>query len=109
LYNNFSPHLLYKLNSIGDERIQDIDEGRVSLQVISHGPGEAALSVCTATNDDLAAAISKNPTRLAGFAVITMSQPTAAARELTRCVKDLGFTDAPVENHSGPSLKLRRS
>jgi predicted TIM-barrel fold metal-dependent hydrolase len=99
LYNNFSPHLLYKLNSIGDERIQDIDEGRVSLQVISHGPGEAALSVCTATNDDLAAAISKNPTRLAGFAVITMSQPTAAARELTRCVKDLGFTDAPVENH----------
>jgi len=99
LYNNFPPHLLHKLNSLGDERIQDLDEGKVSLQVISHGPGEAAPSVCTAANDDLAAAISKNPTRLAGFAMITMSQPAAAARELTRCVQELGFVGALVENH----------
>ncbi|RDL35850.1 Uncharacterized protein BP5553_06462 [Venustampulla echinocandica] len=99
LYNNFPPHLLHKLDSLGDERIQDMDEGMVSLQVISHGPGEATPPVCAAANDDLAAAISKNPTRLAGFAMITMSQPTAAARELTRCVKDLGFVGALVENH----------
>jgi len=98
-YNNFPPHILHKLNSLGDERIQDLDQGKVSLQVISHGPGEAPPSVCTAANDDLAAAISKNPTRLAGFAMITMSQPAAAARELTRCVQELGFVGALVENH----------
>jgi predicted TIM-barrel fold metal-dependent hydrolase len=98
-YNNFPPHILHKLNSLGDERIQDLDQGKVSLQVISHGPREASPSVCTAANDDLAAAISKNPTRLAGFAMITMSQPAAAARELTRCVQELGFVGALVENH----------
>jgi predicted TIM-barrel fold metal-dependent hydrolase len=95
---------------------------RCLCRFISHGPRGAAPSVCTAANDNLAAAISKNPIRLAGFAVITMSQPAAAARELTRCVKDLGFIGALVENHvdgqfdddeltsdSGPSLKLHRS
>jgi predicted TIM-barrel fold metal-dependent hydrolase len=99
LYKMFPPHILHKLNSLGDERIQDLDQGNVSLQVISHGPGEASPSVCTAANDDLAAAISKNPTRLAGFAMITMSQPAAAAQELTRCVQELGFVGALVENH----------
>jgi len=100
LYSTHLPHLLRKLNSLGDERIQDLDEGKVSLQVISHGPGEAAPSVCTAANDDLAAAISKNPTRLAGFAMLAMSEPAAAAQELRRCVKALGFVGALVENHT---------
>lgn len=98
-YNNFPPHILHKLNSLGDERIQDLDQGKVSLQVISHGPGEASPSVCTAANDDLATAISKNPTRLAGFTMITMSQPAAAVRELIRCVQELGFVGTLVENH----------
>jgi hypothetical protein len=38
LYNNFPPHLLYKLNSLGDERIQDMDERKVSLQVYFSRP-----------------------------------------------------------------------
>jgi predicted TIM-barrel fold metal-dependent hydrolase len=99
LYDIFPPHLLHKLRSLGDERIQDLDNGKVSLQVISHGPGEATPSVCTAANDDLAAAIAKNPTRLAGFAMVTTSEPVAAAQELTRCVQELGFVGALVENH----------
>lgn len=99
LYKNFPPPLLHKLNSLGDERIQDLDRGNVSVQVISHGPGEAPPSVCTAANDDLAAAIAKHPARLAGFAMLNMSQPAAAVRELRRCVQDLGFVGALVENH----------
>ena len=31
LYNNFLPHMLHKLNALGDERIQDLDRGKVSL------------------------------------------------------------------------------
>ena len=51
--------------------------------------------------------------------MITMSQPVAAARELARCVRELSFVGALVENHADgqfyddegfwPSLKLRRS
>jgi predicted TIM-barrel fold metal-dependent hydrolase len=98
-YANFPPHILSKLSSLGDERIQDLDRGNVSLQVLSHGPGDSPPPVCSAANDDLAHAISKNPTRLAGFAMLPMSEPAIAANELERCVKELGFVGALVENH----------
>lgn len=100
LYNYFPPHILSKLKDLGDDRIRDLDRGNVSIQVLSHGPGEASPSVCTVANDDLAAAVSKNPTRLAGFAMLAMSHPDTAAQELKRCVQDLGFVGALVENHA---------
>ncbi|KAJ5723325.1 metal-dependent hydrolase [Penicillium malachiteum] len=94
------PHdLVRKLNSLDEERVQDLDRGSVSLQIISHGPGDMPASVCTATNDDLASAISKHPNRLAGFALLPVSNPSAAADELERCVKNLGFVGALVDTH----------
>jgi predicted TIM-barrel fold metal-dependent hydrolase len=98
-YASFPPHIVTKLQSLGDERIQDLDKGNVSLQVISHGPGDRPPALCTAANDDLASAISKNPTRMAGFAMLPMSDPAAAAKELERCVRDLGFVGALVDHH----------
>lgn len=98
-YAKFPPHVRSKLSCLGDERIVDLDKGNVSLQVISHGPGNISAPVCTAANDDLAGAIARHPTRLAGFAMLPMSEPTAAATELERCVRSLGFLGALVENH----------
>lgn len=98
-YAYFPPHLLSKLESLDDERIQDLDKGHVSLQVISHGPGDGSPSVCSAANDGLASAISRNPTRLAGFAMLPMSEPAAASKELERCVKHHSFVGALVDNH----------
>jgi predicted TIM-barrel fold metal-dependent hydrolase len=98
-YANFPQHIVSKLESLGDERIQDLDKGSVSLQVISHGPGDISATVCSAANDDLATAISKNPNRLAGFAILPMSEPATAAKELERCVKHHGFVGALVDNH----------
>ncbi|KAJ5093381.1 metal-dependent hydrolase [Penicillium angulare] len=95
----FPPALVQKLNTLGEERVQDLDAGNVSLQIISHGPGDMPASVCTAANDDLASAISKYPTRLAGFALLPVSNPAAAASELERSVKDLGFVGALVDTH----------
>ena len=103
-YAMFPSHIASKLASLEDERIQDLDNGKVSLQVISHGPGDMSLAVCSAVNDDLASAISKNPTRLAGFAMLPMSEPSSAAKELERCVKDLKFVGALVENHLNGSF-----
>jgi predicted TIM-barrel fold metal-dependent hydrolase len=91
--------VLSKLKSLGDERIQDMDKGDVSLQVISHGPLIASSSACLGANDELAVAISKNSKRLARFAMLLMQDPKAAARELARCVKELGFVGALVDNH----------
>ena len=98
-YASFPPQLVAKLQSLGHERIQDMNNGNVSLQVISHGPGIRPPSLCAAANDELASAISKNPGRMAGFAMLPMSDPVAAARELERCVRDLRFVGALVDNH----------
>jgi predicted TIM-barrel fold metal-dependent hydrolase len=47
-------------------------------------------------NDHLAAAISRYPQRFAGFAVLPMQSPDAAAAELVRSVKELGFVGALI-------------
>ncbi|KAL2074602.1 hypothetical protein VTL71DRAFT_8380 [Oculimacula yallundae] len=99
LYTQFPPHIVTKLADLSNERIADLENGSVSLQVLSHGPIDASPSVCTLANDELAAAISQNPTRLAGFALLPMIDPQAAADELERCVNKLGFLGALVDNH----------
>lgn len=76
-----------------------MDAGGVNFQVISHGPLDAPASICIQANNELAEAISKNPTRLAGFATLPMGEPVAAAAELERCVKTLGFVGTLVDSH----------
>lgn len=52
-------------------------------------------------NDILANDIlAKHPEHLAGFATIALQDPDAAARELERAVKDLGFKGATVNGYS---------
>jgi len=67
------------------------------LFILRHPP--CIDSVCSEANDDLASAISKHPTRLAGFAMLPMSEPAAAAKEVERCVSQLSFLGALVDNH----------
>ena len=93
------PGLADQLADLGDLRLRDMDAGKVSLQVISHGPGNPSPSQCRAANEQLFAAVSKNKTRFAGFAVLPMEQPRLAAEELTRCVEEFGFVGALIDNH----------
>jgi len=95
----FPSQLVKKLECLDDKRLQDMDSGDVSLQVVSHGPVDAPPSVCAKANDELALAISKNPDRLAGFALLPMEEPIAAAAELVRCVNDHGFVGTLIDNH----------
>jgi len=56
----------------------------------------AAAALAHRTNDMLAEEIAHNPRRFAGFAGLPMQDPEAAAKELTRCVEELGFKGAMV-------------
>ncbi|TVY45927.1 Decarboxylase [Lachnellula occidentalis] len=98
-YDDFPPSFTSKFESLGDERIQDMNNGSVSLQVLSHAPLDASPTSCSEINNELALAISKNPNRLAGFATLPMEDPKAAAEELSRCVTKLGFLGALINNH----------
>lgn len=95
----FPTRIVQKLESLSTERITDMDAGNVALQILSHAPGTHAPSLCKETNDSLASAITQNPSRLAGFALLPMSEPAQAASELERCVTEHGFLGALVDNH----------
>jgi predicted TIM-barrel fold metal-dependent hydrolase len=108
-----------KLLDLGAGRIAAMDEGGVDVQVLSLASmGFDALDSATATslardvNDELAAAVRANPTRLAGFTMVNLKDPDSAAKELERCVSQLGFGGAlvdgtiSVEGANPPSLFL---
>lgn len=90
-----------KLMDLGSLRLQEMDKGAVTLQVISHAPGLATAPAqnCISANDQLFEAVKANPDRFAGFAVLPMSKPEAAAEELKRCIEKLGFVGALIDNH----------
>jgi predicted TIM-barrel fold metal-dependent hydrolase len=99
------PGALEKLFDVGAIRLKDMDSGKVSLQVISHCVTEdPPPDVCRAGNDHLATEIQKsteNEERFAGFAVLPMGDPEAAATELERAVKQHGFVGALVDHKVG--------
>ncbi|KAK8116305.1 hypothetical protein PG984_012807 [Apiospora sp. TS-2023a] len=96
------PGVAEKLADIGPIRLKSMDETNIAIQVVSHGPGAMRASQCQAANDQLAAAVRAHPDRFAGFAVLPMADPDAAAKELTRCVQKLqGFVGALVDNRAG--------
>ncbi len=82
--------------------------GRVAKSVLSvSGPGvqtepdtAIATRLASDANDVLAAEIAKQPNRYAGFAHVALQDPKAAADELERCVRDLGFCGVMVNHHT---------
>ncbi|KAK6208928.1 2-amino-3-carboxymuconate-6-semialdehyde decarboxylase [Colletotrichum tabaci] len=99
----YLPDVAARLQDVGPLRLSDMDANRIALQVVSHGPGLASRppALSRLANDTLARAVRDNPSRLAGFAVLPMADPEAAAAELRRCVRDLGFVGALVDAHLG--------
>jgi predicted TIM-barrel fold metal-dependent hydrolase len=97
----FLAQLQPKLLDLGESRIAAMDAGGVDFQVLSLAAlGFDALDAATATavareiNDELAEAVGKHPDRLGGFATLALKDPATAARELERCVTQLGFYGA---------------
>jgi predicted TIM-barrel fold metal-dependent hydrolase len=91
------------LSEIGPKRLQSMDEAGISIQVLSMaGPGADLLSVAESIafardyNNGLAEKIAAHPQRFAGFAHLPMTAPEAAADELERAVKELGFCGAMI-------------
>jgi predicted TIM-barrel fold metal-dependent hydrolase len=99
------PGVVDKLLDLDSLRLASMDENAISIQVLSHGPGLAKgdgpdpLGDCRRANDEMADAVRRHPTRYAALAVLPMSMPDAAAKELARCVTELNFRGALVDNH----------
>lgn len=96
------------LSDFGGRRLEVMDANGIDVAVLSLTvPGvqverDAALAVRRAreVNDFLAREVQQRPDRFRGFAHLAMQDPVAAAEELERCVRELGFKGALVNGHT---------
>jgi 2,3-dihydroxybenzoate decarboxylase len=96
-----------------------MDEGGTAFSILSlNSPGiqgipnvQEAIDVSRRANDVLAEHISRHPAKLGGFAALPMQDAEAAARELERCIKTLGFHGFMVNGFSqvGAAVTTRRN
>ena len=97
-----------KLLDFGQMRLDQMDAAGIQRSILSlPAPGvqqepdhNKAINAARACNDALARQISIRPDRYSGFAHLPMQAPEAAARELERCVRELGFLGALVNGQS---------
>ena len=96
-----------RLDDVADGRIAELDAAGIDVQVLSQWqPGAQDADAATAvklaaeSNDFLAARIARHPDRFRGFATLPTPDPGAAARELMRCVEQLGFVGALINGHT---------
>jgi len=87
-----------ELIDLGAGRLADMDASGISVQVLSVAgagadivPGPAGVELARRYNDALAASCAAHPSRFRGFAHLPLLVPEAAADELERCVRELGF------------------
>jgi predicted TIM-barrel fold metal-dependent hydrolase len=97
------PNPIALLPDMGEQRLKSMDESGITVQVLSNSgpgpdllPGQDGVDMARALNDHLAKAVSSHPKRYAGFASLPMQSPDAAAKELERSVKELGFVGGMV-------------
>jgi uncharacterized protein len=111
--------ILRRLLPSVEQRIDDMDEAGISLAVLSAGlpaPGhdglanapapvqpldKSAIPMVQGVNEELYGMVSAYPDRFAAFATLPLGQPEAAAAELERAVKDLGFVGTMITGTIG--------
>jgi 2,3-dihydroxybenzoate decarboxylase len=91
-----------------DQRLKDMDKGGIDMQVINLMGGRGAntaeiVASCRSANEDLSKIVEKYPERFAGYTLLPMQDPDAAARELERAVKELGLKGPLIYSGSGGS------
>jgi len=81
------------------QRLEQMDRWGTAFSILSlNSPAvqgipdrRRAADVARRANDILAEQVARHPTRFGGFAALPLQDPEVAARELERCVDELGF------------------
>jgi 2,3-dihydroxybenzoate decarboxylase len=97
-----------RLLDLEEMRLPEMDRHGIEMVILSlHNPAiqgipdpEIAAEVARKANDVVAEFVAKHSDRFAAFAALPMQDPDAAIRELTRCVRDLGFKGTAVNGFS---------
>lgn len=89
------------LLDLDDKRLAHMDRQHVGMQILSYTspvsdqvPRGEAIRICRQANDILAGKAGRHPDRYRAMATLPMADPEAAASELERTVRELGFVGA---------------
>ena len=107
-FGDYWGELKSRLLDMQERRLREMDANGIELMLPSlNAPAVQAIpdrvhaaEVARRANDFLAEQVAKRPDRFQGLAAIPMQDPDAAARELARCVRELGFVGALVNGFS---------
>src|SRR4051794_3806499 len=99
---------LDRLEDVAGERLELMDRHGIAMSVLSlasdgiQGLDDASAAVTRAreANDALAEVVAARPDRFAGFAAVALQDPSAAAAEAERAVRELGFHGVLVNGYS---------
>jgi 2,3-dihydroxybenzoate decarboxylase len=98
-----TPELRNRLFDLADQRLREMDEAGIDVQVLSHGApatqrmdADTAVPVARKANDRLHQVVRNSEGRFEGFAALPTADPAAAADELERAVTRLGFKGAMI-------------
>jgi predicted TIM-barrel fold metal-dependent hydrolase len=97
-----------RLLDIQERRLRLMDQHGMEMMLLSlNAPAiqaipdpNAAAAMARKANDFLAAQVARRPDRFQGLAALPMQDPDLAAREIERCVRELGFRGALVNGFS---------
>ena len=106
--NPYWDGLSINLIEFESRRLREMDECGVELAIVSlNAPAvqaicdpKQAVEIARRANDALAEQVRRRPHRFQGFAALPLQDPEAAALELRRCMRDLGFRGALVNGYS---------
>jgi aminocarboxymuconate-semialdehyde decarboxylase len=92
-------------------RLEDMDRARVSMQILSTVPvmfsywakPQDALDLSRMLNDHIAEVVRAHPKNFAGLGTIPLQDVDLAARELQRCVRELGLRGVEIGTHVDPN------
>jgi 5-carboxyvanillate decarboxylase len=99
--------IIAKLQDLGAQRLADMDATGIDRQIISlTAPGvqvfDAATAVAVArdANDELAEAVRREPQRYSGLTAVAPQNPSAAAAEIERGMRQLGMKGVIINSHT---------
>ena len=91
-------NLTEQLGDLSEQRIPHMDSQNIGIQILSYTsligdyvPADEAVKIAHKANDLLAERIKQHPDRFRAMATLPLADPEAAAKELERCVRELGF------------------
>lgn len=106
-YFDSNSRLIRRLTNLDEGRLADMDAAGIDIQLLSlTSPGVQVFDAATAhslavlTNDQIAEAVRRHPTRFRALAAVAPQNPQAAAREIERAKAKLGLNGVIINSHT---------